>query len=163
MIFYRLETENLDLLGLEILHLGEDDNYLPSTAPQSAHSPKRSRAKASLYDSQSRIDDADDEDDEDFDAPLPKKQRRVPRKSSNIEVHDTALLELNGRTASKTMRKENGLVEVGKNHGKEKQKPARRKKRRIPENELVTVSQRPYDSDLEIDSRKRPHHMFNEG
>ena len=60
------------------------------------------------------------------------------------------------------MRKENGRVEVVENHGKEKRKPARRKKRRVPENELVTVSERPYDSDLEINSCKRPQHMFIE-
>ena len=146
-------------MDLEILNLGEDDNSLPATAPQSTRSPKRSRAKASLYDSQSRVDDADDEDDEDFDPPPPKKQQR---KSSNVEVRDAALRELNGRRASKTMRKESGQAEVVKNHGKEKQKPARREKRRVPENELVTVSERSHDSDLEINSCKRPQHMFIE-
>jgi hypothetical protein len=60
------------------------------------------------------------------------------------------------------MRKENGQPEVVKNHEKEKQKPARRKKRRVPENELVTVTERPYDSYLEINSCKRPQYKFIE-
>jgi hypothetical protein len=58
------------------------------------------------------------------------------------------------------MRKENGRAEVVKNHGKEKQKPARRKKRRVPENELAMVSDRPYDSEPEINSCKRPQRVF---
>jgi hypothetical protein len=60
------------------------------------------------------------------------------------------------------MREENGRAEVVKNHGKEKQKPVRKKKRRVPENELVTVSERPPDSDLEISSCTRPQYMFIE-
>jgi len=138
----------------ELLHLDENE-HVSYPRGQSPHSPKRLRESISpwsrdVQDIQYHADDdAGDENDEDLEKQVPKKQRRSSRGKPKAAARNAALGELKVKRASKTTqkfsKKESKIVTYGK------KAPAKQKKKRsLPVNELVTVLQRLYESDVEL-------------
>lgn len=153
-------------LDLEILHLGEDNHFSSSPTVYSQSSPKRFRSPHSVESDNNYIfghcaNDADGESDADFEEPLPKKRRRTSRRIPSVEAQSAALKELNGRRMSKEARKSTGdETKSSKMYGKsQKQK----KKRRLPVGELVTVSERHWDSDVEVSGSELRDALFETG
>jgi hypothetical protein len=146
------QDEQLDALDREILQLGKNKNDssadgAPSKTSLPLRSPKRPRLSPDrdspdVFDAQYQ---ADESSHEDFEQSISKKPRRRNRKA---EVCDAALQEPQRRSSSK---KAQPCVEAASNGWKGKtSKPQNKKPRRLPVNELVTVSERTDESDLEV-------------
>ncbi|CZR64962.1 uncharacterized protein PAC_14862 [Phialocephala subalpina] len=143
----RSQSEPLTELELEILQLGEPAR--PSTSP--SISPKRTRPSArsespDYHEIQAHDadDESENENDEILRAPSPKKRRcrTNPVKAVRSEALQTLTTQRKSKSASKP-RQSTGAVK------KSKQSENPKKPHRLPVDELVTVSQRFDDDDLE--------------
>lgn len=143
-------SEYLSELELEILQLGEPTR--PFTTPSS--SPKRPRSSShngspDHYKMQTNEEDNKSENEEDIGAPSPKKRRCSSRtkavKAARSEALQTLTIQTKSKPASKPRQIEGALEKSKQPQYLQKQK----KLRRLPVNELVTVSQRFDNSDLE--------------
>lgn len=146
--------EPLTDLDREILHLGEETHGV-SDSKSPPGSPKRARSQdeADEYELALYGDDADGESDEELQTHLPKKRRRTGRRIPSVEARSAALQELNDHQTSKRARRFDATAAIqdtaARTSGKQK-RPKQKKKRRLPMDELVTVSERPRDSDVEV-------------
>jgi hypothetical protein len=138
-------------LDLEILHLGEDEQALPSTGFPNGPKRQRTTIEQENYDDLGQFaDDADGESDADSE-PLPKKRRRSSRETSGVKARKTALQKLTGQQISRANRKSTGSQPKSTKTYGTSQKP-KKQKRRLPVNELVTVTERPGSSNIEVTS-----------
>jgi hypothetical protein len=154
-ISYR--EEELTELDLENVHLGKASHFSPSTTAHSPPSSKRARSsveRENIYEFGHFANDADGESDADSEESLPKKRRRTSRRIPTVEARSAALKELNSRRTSKKARKTVGdQTKPIKTYG---QLQKQENKRRLPVDELVTVSEHPWDSDLEVTGNEFP-------
>jgi hypothetical protein len=154
--------EQLTELDLEILHLRGDKHFSPSPTVHSQSSPKRFKSPHSVESDNNDIfghfaNDAHGESDVGFEEPLPKKRRQTSRRIPSVEARSAALQELNSRRISKKARKSTGdQTKSFKMYGKFQ----KQKKRRLPVGELVTVSERPWDSDVEVSGSELRNGLF---
>lgn len=126
---------------------------LSPRTPISAPSPKRDRSPRhddtpdpDLYDLHYQVEDADDEDSG---QPLPKKRRYASRQSDRAEVRNNLLKGVQGQRASKG--RQQAADNVSKQTGNAKKLKAKKKPpQRLPVDELVMMSERMNDLELEI-------------
>jgi hypothetical protein len=146
--------EQLTDLDLEILHLGEDNRISLSASSQS--SPKRARS-ADQDDEEGLglfANDADGESEGRSEEPLPKR-RRSERQMPAVETRIAALQELSGKRKSRAYRKSTrSQAKSPRSHSKTEKPKKKKKTRRLPVNELVTLSERRGDTDIEAASSK---------
>jgi hypothetical protein len=154
-ISYR--EEELTELALEILHLGKDSHFSPCTTAHSPPISKRARSsieQENIYEFGHFANDADGEGDADSEASLPKKRRRTSSRVPSVQARSAALKELNGRRTSKKACKTVGdQTRPIKTYG---QSQKQKNKRRLPVGKLVTVSESPWDSDVEVTGSEFP-------
>ena len=132
-----------------MLNLGEQEQQSPSDAVPSPGSLKRQRRIPhqkfpDIYDLPSHPNDADAENDRDAEDPTPKKQRRTKRRIPSVSSRNAALQDLNGprQKAQKLLEGRLGETKISVKMSK--------RKRRVPRGELVTISERLQDSDIEV-------------
>jgi hypothetical protein len=149
-----VRDKQLVKIDSEILHPGQDNQALPS--PGSPTRPKRLRNATDKEISEDFglfLNGTDGDSDVNAQEPLPKKRRRSSRLVTTVEARKAALQELNRREASK------GNCKSVRNHIKLPKtystlQKLKKKKRRIPVNELVTATERPTDADVDMTSSK---------
>lgn len=147
--------EQLVKLDSEILHLGVDNQALPSAG--SPTSPRRLRSateKEILEESGLFLNGTDGDSYVNPQEPLLKRQRRSSRQITAVEARKTALQELHRRQGSKGNRKcVRNHIKFPKTHSTLQK--LKKKKRRLPVNELVTVTERPTDLDVDMTSSRQ--------
>jgi hypothetical protein len=149
---YSLRDEQFTGRDLEILHLSEDDQAFPSTGFPNGTKRQRTAIEQENYDDLGQFaGDADGESDAHLEEPLRKKRRRSSRDIPRVKARNTALQKLAGQRISRANRKSTmNRSKSTKTYGTS-QKP-NKQKRRLPANELVTVTRRPGSSDIEVTS-----------
>ncbi len=149
---FRCREEALDELDYEILNIGYDTRDLPSRSSSSRPKYRSSSTQNRLlHDYYSDSENANAENDgSEEEEPVRKKQRKSEPEKPETE---TAALQPKIHQASKEARRSVQKVKSGK--------PEKKKPRRMPVNELVTISERFDSPDMESDDGKDPfHHVF---
>lgn len=130
----------------------EESLFVPPIPSSTRSKRQRTEAKDEHLQSRRRqTNDAEEENerDEEHSAPPPKKRRRSGRKVPAKEAHSKVLQDLTSRRKSKSARKPRKDAP--------KKVPATKKPRRLPIDELVTVSQRLGSPVLDDSDSKHSH------